>query len=209
MKGRSYLPWSGVVFVALVAGTVAVGGSTPDPDAAAAKVSSFYNAHDGRQIVAAFVLALAAPFLVAFGATLAASLWPKEGRPVWELILVGGAGLAASAVLLTATAHFALADSADKLSPGGLQVLNVLEGDTWVAFNAGLGVMMLGAAGALLSRAAGRWLAWTALALGVLLFIPFADFFAMLATGLWIIGASIALGRRSGSVAYAAAPAAA
>jgi hypothetical protein len=207
MKARNLLPWSGVVFVVLVAATVVgVGGSTPDPDASAAKVMSFYGAHQGRQIAAAFVLALAAPFLVAFGATLAASLWPKDRGPVWELVLLAGSGLAGATVLVTAMVHFALADGADYLSATGLQVLNAIDGNTWVAFNAGLGVMMLGAAGSLLSRTAGRWLAWTALALGVLLFVPFADFFAMLATGLWILVASVLLVRRDRGVAYSTAP---
>jgi hypothetical protein len=208
MKTRNLLPLSGVGFVVLVATTVVgIGGSTPDPDASAAKVMSFYDAHQGGQIAAAFVLALAAPFLVAFGATLASSLWPKDARPVWELVVLAGSAVAAAAVLLTATVHFALADGADKLSANGLQVLNVIDGDTWVAFNAGLGVMMLGAAGSLLSHAAGRWYAWTALALGVLLFVPFADFFAMLATGIWIVGASIVLARRDGGALYTARPA--
>jgi hypothetical protein len=208
MKVRNVLPLSGIGFVALVAVTVAgIGGSTPDPDASAAKVMSFYSAHDGKQIAAAFVLALAAAFLVAFGGALASSLWPKDARPVWELILLTGSALAAAAVLVTAMVHVALADGADKLSPSGLQVLNVIDGHTWVGFNAGLGVMMLGAAGSLLSRAAGRWLTWTALALGVLLFVPFADFFAMLATGLWILAASIVLARGDGGAAYGTAPA--
>jgi hypothetical protein len=209
MKARNLLPLSGIVFVVLVAVAVAgVGGSTPDPDASAAKVMSFYSAHQGRQIAAAFVLALATPFLVAFAVALASSLWRKDERPVWELVLLVGSALAGTAVLVTATVHVALADGADKLSANGLQVLNVIDGNTWVAFNAGLGVMMLGAAGSLLSRAAGsRWLARTALALGVLLFIPFADFFAMLATGLWILAASIALVRRERGAAYSTAPA--
>ena len=208
MKARNYLPWSGVAFVAVVAASVVgIGGSTPDPDASAAKVMSFYSAHDGRQIVAAFVLALAAPFLVTFAATLASSLWSKDTRPMWELVLLAGSVLAGTAVLVTATVHFAVADGADKLSASGLQVLNVIDGDTWLAFNAGLGVMMLGAAGSLLSHAGGRWLGRTALLLGVLLFVPFADFFALLATGIWIVSASIVLARRDERAGYAAAPA--
>jgi hypothetical protein len=208
MKTRNILPLSGVGFVVVVAASVVgIGGSTPDPDASAAKVMSFYDAHQGRQIAAAFVLALAAPFLVAFAGALVSSLWPEGRRPVWELVLLAGSALAATAVLTTATVHFALADGADKLSANGLQVLNVIDGDTWIAFNAGLGVMMLGAAGSLLSRAAGRWLARSALVLGVLLFIPFADFFAMLATGVWIIAASVVLVRQDRGAAYSAAPA--
>jgi hypothetical protein len=209
MTTRRLLPLSGIVFVLLIALAVVIGGGTPNPDASAAKVMSFYNAHDAREIASALVLATSVPFLAFFAVALATALWPVEadGRPVWELVLVGGSVLAGGAILLAAAVHFALADGADHLSASALQVLNVVDGDGWVAWNAGIGVMMLGAAGCLLSRATGsRWLAWTALPLGVLLFIPFADFFALLASGLWILTTSVVLFRRSGVPAYAAAP---
>ncbi len=209
MTTRRLLPLSGIVSVLLIALAVVIGGGTPDPDASAAKVMSFYNAHDAREIASALVLATSVPFLVFFAVALATALWPGEadGRPVWELVLVGGSVLAGGAILLAAAVHFALADGADHLSASALQVLNVVDGDGWVAWNAGIGVMMLGAAGSLLSRAAGsRWLAWTALVLGILLFIPFADFFALLASGLWVLLTSVVVFRRAGTPAYAAAP---
>jgi hypothetical protein len=40
-----------------------------------------------------------------------------------------------------------------------------------------------------------RPLAWIALVLGVAAFIPFADFFALLATLLWIVVAAVVLAR--------------
>jgi hypothetical protein len=209
MSTRKLLPLSGIVTVLLVALAFVIGGSTPDPDASAAKVISFYNAHDAREIAAALVLAASVPFLVFFAVALVTALWPGEAgvRPLWELVLVGGSVLAGGAILLAAAVHFALADSADHLSASGLQVLNVIDGDGWVAWNAGIGVMMLGAAGSLLARAVvSRWLGWIALALGVLLFIPFADFFALLASGLWILVMSVRLFRRPSARAYTAAP---
>jgi hypothetical protein len=172
-------------------------------------VISFYNAHDAREIASAFVLATSVPFLVFFAVALATALWPGEAgaRPVWELVLVGGSVLAGGAILFEAAVRFALADGADHLSASALQVLNVVGGDGWVAWNAGIGVMMLGAAGSLLSRAAGsRWLGWTALVLGILLFIPFADFFALLASGLWVLATGALMFRRAGTPAYTAAP---
>lgn len=213
MNHRKLLPLSGIVFVAVLASAiVAVGGSTPDPDASAANVASFYEAHQGRQTAAALVLAAAVPFLVFFAVALAAALEPAEetaGR-VWGRVLVAGSVLAGATAALNAAFHFALADAADNLSAGALQVLNVLDGDVWVAFNAGMGVMMLGAAGMLLSRpAVRRWPAWTALALGIALFVPYADFFALLLTGLWIVVASIVLSRRTTGARRTLAPQAA
>ena len=66
----------------------------------------------------------------------------------------------------------------------------------WLPVNSGLGVMMLGAAGSLLaSRRLPRWLGWSALALGVGLFILFVDFVALILTLVWIIVLSVLLFR--------------
>jgi hypothetical protein len=66
---------------------------------------------------------------------------------------------------------------------------------------------MLAAAGAALTvaRLLPRWLGWAALVLGVALFIPFADFFALLLTLIWILVVSVMLGR-SGDVGAVAQP---
>ena len=56
--------------------------------------------------------------------------------------------------------------------------------------------MMLGAGGWLLGRVGTyNMLGWTALILGVALFVPFADFFALLLSLLWIIVTSVVLYR--------------
>jgi hypothetical protein len=205
------LPLSGIVFVvfALVA-VVGFGGDTPDTDASGASVLSFYDEHSVRQAIGAFVFAASVPFLVAFAASLATTLWPRnsERPPVWELVLVGGGVLTAATVLVTAWLVFALADAGDqRLSGPALQALNALGGNTWIAFNSAFGVMMLGAAGSLLGSGIGlRWLGWAALVLGIALFIPYADFIALLLTLVWIIVASVMLFRRRLDTGHALAP---
>ncbi len=200
MALKRLVPLSGIAFVVLaLVAVVGLGGTTPGSDASAAKVLSFYDAHNARQGTAAFILAVSVPFLVAFGASLTTTLWPREAdqRPVWQLMLIGGSVLTGAALLVVALIHFALADGGNQgISGGGLQALNVIDNDFWVAFNSALGVMMLGAAGSLLGTARGqRWLGWSALALGIALFIPFADFFALLLTLIWIIVTSVMLFR--------------
>ena len=186
---------SGLAFVVVtVVAIVGISGDTPDESSSAAKVASFYAAHDSRQILSAFVLAAAVPLLVIFAVNLALSLWPSDAgrRPVWHVVLAGGSVLAGGAFALTAFLHFVVADSADHISASTLQGLNVLDASVWVAFNCGLGVMMLGAAGAMIPRTeSSRFLAWAALVLGLALFIPFADFFALILTGVWIIVVSV------------------
>jgi hypothetical protein len=196
-----WLPLSGLASVALIIiSVVGLGGSTPDEDASAAKVQSFYGDRPARQYIATFVLAAAAPFVVAFAVRLAATYWPSDHRrPIWELILVGGGVLFASAILGAAFIHFALTAAGDKgVSGDAIRVLNVLDADSWVLFNPALGVMMLGAAGVLLTHITStRWLGWAALILGVALFIPYADFFALLLSGVWIVVESVILYRQA------------
>jgi hypothetical protein len=196
-----YLPLGGVGFVLLVVlAFVALSGDTPGSEDSAASIRSFYDAHHAREIASALVVAAAAPLLVLFGSSLASALWPTEGgrRPFWQIALTAGSGLAGATWILCAAMHFAVADAAhqDGVSGAAVQALNVLDVNSWVAFNSGMGVLMLGAGGALLARRVQPVLAWIALVDAILLFIPYADFFGLIASGLWVMGASVLLFRR-------------
>ena len=198
MEIRKLLPLSGVVFVALVILGVLLGGSTPGSSAAGSKVAAYYDSHNARLFIESFVLAASGLFAVLFGATLSRLLaTPAEGaRSIWDRVVLGGSVLVAAAFMVIATINFAIADSPTKVSGSALQALNLLVNDTWVLFNSSLGVFMVGAAGAWLTSARGyRWLGWVALVLGIALFIPYADFVALLASGVWIVVASVLLFR--------------
>jgi hypothetical protein len=186
---------SGLAFVLVVVASLLAGGSTPDSGASASELASFY---DGgwRQGISAMLLAATVPFLVLFAASIVSFV--AAGREadagVSGYLLVAGSVLAGAGIALAATVHFALADGGDQITPTALQALNSLDGNTWLAFNTGFGVMMLGAAGCLWRQtgflvALGR----TALVLGVLLFLPFVDFLALLVTLLWIVVTSVVL----------------
>lgn len=208
MSTKKLFPLSGIAFVVLgPLAVVAIGQSTPDGDASGSELASFYGDHTLQQGAAAFVLAASVPFLAFFGIGLARALRSRDDtHSVWTQVLVAGTVLAAAGVLATAMVHFALADAADQgLSPAALQALNALDYNTWVFFNPGLGVMMLGAAGALLTAGVLRGLAWVALVLGVALFVPFADFVAMVITFVWIIVTGIAITRKERRVVGAVA----
>jgi hypothetical protein len=126
-----------------------------------------------------------------------------HGREI--IALVGGSALAGAAWIFAAVIHFALADAADQhgMAGGALQALNVLDADSWIAFNSGMGVLLLAAGGALLARKVLPVLAWIALATGILLFIPYADFFGLIISGLWVITMSVVLYRRGPAFAAA------
>jgi hypothetical protein len=203
-----WLPLSGLAFVVIVVVTfAAVQGDTPDSGSSAAKVVSFYSDHQDSQFVTAFLLAAAAPFLIFFGVNLALALWQPaaDRRPVGPAVLAVGSAIAALSFMVAAHSVFAVADGVDHLSPETLQGLNVLDSDSWIVFNSGLGVMMLGAAASLIPRGPStRSLGWSALVLGIALFIPFADFFGLLLTGIWIIVVSIMQFRGSSALTAAA-----
>jgi hypothetical protein len=209
LEAKGLLPLGGIAFVVLiVAAVVGVGGATPGTDASASELASFYSDHAVRQGLGSFLLAASTPFVLFFGIGLATALGARQagGLTAWAYVLLAGTTLVAGAVLLTAVVHFALANGADEGASGvALQALNALDGNTWMAFNPAFGVMMLGAAGTLLSGRALRWLGWVALVLGVAAFIPIADFFALLGTLLWIVVTGIALTRGKAERAYAVA----
>ncbi len=204
------LALSGVVAVALIViAWVGLGGDTPTSEDSGATINAFYDSHMAREFIAAFVLAAAAPFLVIFAVSLALALWPAGGseRALWQYVLIAGGAIAGLAFAFTGLLLFALTDAADQdvFSDAGLQALNVLSSDSWVASNAALGVMMLGAAGSLFARRASKVLAWIALVCGIASFIPFADFAALIISGLWIIWVSVQLYRRGAAFAPAIA----
>lgn len=194
-----WLPLSGVVFVVLMLVVIiGVSGETPGTDDSAAEIASFYDDESVRQGIAAFLLAATAPFLLLFAVTLAglATGIGRASREIWRRMLLGGSFILGAIIMIMAMIHFALVDGADDVAPAALQALNLLDGNFWVAANPALGVMMLGAAGWLLGRVGNyNVLGWVALVLGIGLFIPFVDFFALLLALLWIIVTSVLLYR--------------
>ena len=194
MRVERWLPLSGIVFVVLVLAAWVGGGSTPDSNSAAAKVASFYDAHSTRHFVLAVVLAAAAPFAVLFGTSLAGG-----GRRAWNLAVIAAAGVVGALFLVAALVHFALTDAGNNGVGGdAIRALNTIDADTWIGFNGALGTFMLAASGLhLTAHKAPRWLGWVALVLGIALFIPFADFVALILTGVWFLVESVQLTRQA------------
>lgn len=198
MDVRRVLPLSGIAFVAVVLiAVVGIGGSTPTTGDSPESMFDFYDEQTVRQAIASFVFAASVPFLVFFAISLASAFRDRRGESahLWRQVVVAGGVLTGAGILANAWIHFALADGADNgISPTALEALVTLDSDSWVAFNAALGVMMLGAAGCMIPSGV-RFMGWSALVLGIALFIPFADFFALVLTLVWIIVESVLLYR--------------
>jgi hypothetical protein len=189
-------PLAGVVFVALtVLAFLGLGGNTPDIDSSPQEVAAFFNAHSGREESAASLLAIAVVFLVFFGGSLRAALRPL-GRTSdgWSNVAFGGVLVASAGFLVAAAVRLALAEAADKhVPPAAVQALNALDNAAFLPFASGLGIMLLGAAGAMIGMAGKmRGLGWAALIIGIVVFTPVGEL-GFFASGIWIILASFAL----------------
>jgi hypothetical protein len=196
MQARQLLTLSGLASVILlVISFVGLSQSTPEADASGAEIKAFFVDHGTRQSAAAFVVMVAVPFLIFFAAAVRSALVESgEGNStIWANIFLGGTLIAAAGFLVSACFHLALTSSPENFSASTMQALNALDSESWPAFTGGLGVMLLGGAGALIPARSGlRWLGWTALVLGVLIFSPLG-FFGFLGSGLWIALTSVAL----------------
>jgi hypothetical protein len=188
-------PWalSGAAFVILVlVAFLALGGETPEGDASAAEVVSFYSKHETREILAAVVIGLAAVVLIYFTAIIRERLrvYDATALPTFAL----GAGIVAAGGFLAAAAiHFALADYAEDIQPAAAQALNALDGDFFLPFAIGTVSFVLGIS--LIAVRSGfipRWMGWVGIFLFIISFTPIG-FIGFGLAGLWIIAISVML----------------
>ena len=123
-------------------------------------------------------------------------------------VAFGGGVVLAIGMLSFAGFTFALADTADDLTPDAAQALNALNSDFFFPVAAGLGTLMLATAlSSLRSKALPAWLAWPALVLGIAALTP-VGFFAFLLFGVWTLVTSVVLWRSfaAGTPAAPSAP---
>lgn len=203
------LSLSGVAAVGLVlVAMIGLDANSPGSEDPGSKIGAYYVAHEVREMIGSFVLAASAPLFVLFALTLAASLRQAAGprRSIWQSMLALGGAAAAIGFLIAAMIHIALTQTANAdngAADGALQSLAGLDESSWMAFNSGMGILMLGAAGSLLAAKAYPVPGWIALFLGIACFVPFVDFLALLVSGIWIIAMSIVIYRGQREPAFA------
>ena len=211
MKSPRFAPLTGAIFVVLlVIGFIPLGGDTPGTDDSAAKIISFYDDHETKEILAIVVVALAALFLALFAVAIRDYLRDTGGGEFWPTVALVGAAIGVAGLFVAGGMHFALVDGANlshnrTLSPDAMVALNALDNDNFIAFSVPLGIMLFGAGGAVLKGAAlPKWMAWVAIVLGIIFFTP-VGFFAFGLTGIWIIIASVMMYRRTSAAPAATA----
>ncbi|GAC1319351.1 MAG: hypothetical protein NVSMB25_09990 [Thermoleophilaceae bacterium] len=201
-------PLTAAVFVVLLIATFVLGGGSPNSKATGNSVIHFYQAHRSRQITSDILGALAAAFVLFWGATLRAHL--RRFTNADGLIALGFAG----AVLITVGGalfsgmSLALADVPGRLDASSAQALNVLNNNLFFPFAIGQAGFFIGNGLAIArTRVLPAWIGWTAFVFGVLSITP-VGFFVTYGLMAWSLIVAALIFARSGASTSEPKPAA-
>jgi hypothetical protein len=206
-----FVPLAGVgAAVLTVAGYLLIG---PDPDSTASTstITAYYAAHHAHISTAGGLLAYSTILFAFFGLAVWARIRGTALHPIVAGAALLGTALATASDLANANAWSMLGELGNKhtISAGALQTLHISVSAGSTASTGGLGILLLALASAgILARAFPRWLAWSALVLGILQLTPtpgLIGFFAGLAFLPWMFAASVAMFRHSADTAPATA----
>ncbi len=192
---RQLMILSGLVSVILFIVAFGIAGEAPGNGEPAATVKAFYVDNASSQSAAGYIAMIAIPFLLIFAAAVRTVLIEAGGgeSSIWANVFFAGAMVASAGFLFLACLSLALGSEPEALGSSAAQSLNTLSNESYPLFAGGLGVLLLGAGGALIPVRSGlRWLGWAALPLGIITFTPFG-FAGFIGAGLWIVLASVAL----------------
>jgi hypothetical protein len=199
-----FVPLLGALFVVLVAVGYLVAGDTPDHHARGPEIRDDYDSETQHQI-SAFLVALGAVPLLFFAGYLRAVL--RRLHPSGRLsanVALAGAVVAATGLAVQSLIHAALAEAAQtsEFSGQALQSLNALDGWSFYPLAIGLSIFVLASGVALVRgrRFFAPFLAWAAIALGVLVLVPVVGFFAAILSGIWVVVISLVLFARSEAI---------
>ncbi|MEH1130392.1 hypothetical protein [Micromonospora sp. CPCC 206061] len=175
----------------------AVGGETPDNDDSTAQIVSFWQEDDSQQVVAGWVLGVAALLLVWFGGSLRRAISRAEGGDGrLAAISFAGSVIASVGILLFGSLTFAAATLADEVPAEVIHTISALNNTLFFPLSGGAALLLLASGLAFVYTAVlPRWLGWIAIVIGVLILTPLG-FFALLAWLLWIAVVSVLLFRR-------------
>jgi hypothetical protein len=191
---RRWLALCGVVApVLIVLAFTVVGGRTPDDNASAAKVVSYYRDHKSASMISALMVAIGAVLLVLFAARLREVLRGDGlGNGGLPIAAFGGALILAAGLLFLAAVHFALVQAADHRFAGPAQTLNVLDNNDFFVMIGGMALLMLAAGIATVRRPVlPRWLGWAAIVIGILALAGPLGFVGFLLSVVWILVVAI------------------
>ncbi len=194
------MPLTGVAFIVLVIVGFVISGEPPEiGDDSAREIVDYYKDNKDSVMFGSGMAVVASTLFVFFGAYLRRVLNAAEGgNGMLPAVAFAGTVVFAVGVAIDGTISFALADSADDISPQAVEALSALWNNDFLPLALGLQLLFL-ATGLSVVRHGGalpKWLGWLALLLGVVAVTP-AGFVAFLGGGLWVLIASVMLTLRA------------
>jgi hypothetical protein len=158
-------------------------------------VFSYVDGHRTQLLASVFLSPLAAALLVVFAAYVFSRARAAGDARTGPIILLAGAVLWASGLLLGSMVTLAQVSAADNRQLQLGQTLNVLASASWVPFIGGIAVFLIGAGiTGLSSRLLPMWIGWAALVLGIVSLAGPGGFVGYFAAPLWMFVAGIMLG---------------
>lgn len=186
------LPLAGIAYAVLNAAGDLTIGKFPDGDTAPAKLVPYYQAHHAHVALGGQLYTASAVFFLLFGVALYVRVRAATATAVTAVVLAAVA-VETAGQAFGAGIYSVLGEVGAKrgLTPDALQALNIFGSESGT--DAGLAVLLLAVAVAgIAHRAFPRWLAWSALVIGIAMFTPIG-FLASLVFLLWAVAAAITL----------------
>jgi hypothetical protein len=198
--------WCGPVFaLVFLSGGFFLSGGEPGEKASAATVMKYYDSHQGRAMISVFASPLLVALLLVFAGGLRARARRQGSSEVGATVMLAGAVLWASGILVGSMIELTLVSSSDHKQADVARTANVLSNADWVPFIGGIAIFMLGAGlAALATRFVPRWLGWVAVVVGVVSLAGPGGFIGFFAAPLWMLVVGVMLALRRGESATAA-----
>jgi hypothetical protein len=184
-----------------VAGDLVIGPYL-DSGVPASRVSAYYATHHTHVLVASVLFTYAAVLFAVFGAVLWASLRRTAVHPLIAGLALVATAIATAGDLANAGSWYVLGDLGGQhtISPAALQSFHMMVSAAIFPAAAGAGVLLLAvAAGGIAASAFPRWVAWSALVVGVLQLVPTpgtVGFLSGLLVLAWMLAAGVAMALR-------------
>jgi len=203
MTLRRWLALSGVGAAVLFAVSFFSGGGTPNDDASAAKVVSYFRDHRVATQVEALLAVIGAVLLVLFAARLREFLrGDGPDRGLLPNVAFGGAVILAAGLMLDSAVTYALVRSSRLGFAGSAQTLNVLSNGDFYPLFGGLALLLLAAGIATVRQPAlPRWLGWAAIVIGILSLAGPIGFFGAILGIIWLLVVAVIIFRKDRVVA--------
>jgi len=198
MTLRRWLALSGVGAALLFAVSFLSGGGTPNDDAHAAKVVSYFQDHRVGTQVFNLLAVIAAVLLILFAVRLREFL--RDDGPDGALLAnaaFAGAVILAAGSMMDSAISFGLVRAARLNFAGPAQTLNVLSNDDFYIIFGGVALLLLAAGIATVRRPSlPRWLGWVAIVIGIVSLAGPVGFFGALLAIIWLFVVSVLIFRR-------------